>query len=433
MKFDNQLRYATTIIADYKGEMPLHTWLKTFFRDHPQMGSKDRRVVSNMVYGYYRLGHTMKGSTVSERILTGLFLCHDRPQELLQYFKPQWNERAALPLEDKMTVCRQSGIGFDPLEIFPWKEELSEDIDHEAFCLSFLRQPDLFLRIRPGCREAVLGKLAQPPGRLTQDPADLSLSRAGSQDPAPYEFIPPSTLRLPNGFKVEDLFTPDKEVVVQDYSSQRLGSFLQMPFPYLLVSKGAGLPKEVPLSFWDACAASGGKSILAFDLNPGLEITVSDIRESILHNLHQRFRQAGIKNYHSFVANLVAGNAPVAGHKRIGGSQQARGPYDLILADVPCSGSGTWSRTPEELYFFDPARIRSYQAAQIKIARHTVPALGPGAYFVYSTCSVFKKENEEIATFLRDEMQLQPDRIEYLKGYDQRADSMFGARFRRPA
>jgi 16S rRNA (cytosine967-C5)-methyltransferase len=52
-----------------------------------------------------------------------------------------------------------------------------------------------------------------------------------------------------------------------------------------------------------------------------------------------------------------------------------------------------------------------------------------GACFVYSTCSVFKKENEEIAAFIRDSSGLQPDRMECIKGYDQKADSMFAARF----
>jgi 16S rRNA (cytosine967-C5)-methyltransferase len=410
VKFDNQLRHATAIIAAYQGETPLHVWLKDFFRDNKQMGSKDRRLLSNMVYGFYRLGHALRDLPVEERLLTGLFLCNDNPQELLQYFKPDWNQRITHPLQEKIAFYQglQSGQDPDPssddglrvTDIFPWKNELSDGIDHEAFCLSFLRQPDLFLRIRPGQETAVRQKLDQ----ANPSPSPQQSPSSPQQSPPFYEFIPPSSLRLPNGFKVEEYFTPDREVVIQDYSSQQIAPFLQIP--------------SHPNTFWDACAASGGKSILAHDLYPEMKITVSDIRESILRNLQQRFRQAGIKEYRSFVADLTLApfdNTPF--------------PYQIILADAPCTGSGTWSRTPEELYFFDPKKILRYSEMQRTIVSHIAPRLLEDAWFVYSTCSVFKKENEEIAALVREKFGLQPDRMENIKGYDRKADSMFAARF----
>lgn len=435
MKFDNQLRYALNIVSAYKGEIPLHAWLKTFFREHKQMGSRDRKQVSNMVYGFYRLGHAVKTISAEERILAALFLCNGTADELLQYFRPDWNAQAGISLEEKIAIYRQSNPAFKPTDIFPWKEELSDGIDHRAFCLSFLRQPDLFLRIRPGYQDEVLSKLE-----------------------AAYEFIPPFTIRLPNGFKVEEVFTPDKEVVIQDYSSQRIAPFLQPPAqapasarppePTATDQNGPASPAPQtspasvmpagprPLTIWDACAASGGKSILAYDLNPQIDITVSDIRESILHNLRQRFRQAGITQYHSFAADLTMPEAI----KFPGRSPQSG--FDLIIVDAPCSGSGTWSRTPEELYFFDPHKISHYSGIQWKITARLLPHLAKGGSLVYITCSVFKKENEEIAAALsRSHLSAQtgedtrPDdievlnRIEVIKGYDLRADSMFAARF----
>jgi 16S rRNA (cytosine967-C5)-methyltransferase len=420
VKFDNQLRHATSIIAAYQGDQPLHTWLKSFFRDNKQMGSKDRRLLSSMVYGFYRLGHAVKNMPVEERILTGLFLCNGQPLELLQYFKPGWNEKAALPLKERLSFyqAQPEGAGFRVPDIFPWKEELSADIDHEAFCLSFLRQPDLFLRIRPGHEQAVRQRLDQPPGSSSAAAGIISSPR---QIGAPsYEFIPPFTLRLPNGFKVEDYFTPDHEVVIQDYSSQQITSFLQPSSPDVPASLDTSpvADSASPRSFWDACSASGGKAILAHDLYPQMNITVSDIRESILHNLKGRFIQAGIRQYRSFVVDLTL--APF---------DDTPLPYDLILADVPCSGSGTWGRTPEELYFFDTKKIAHYSGMQKKIVSHIAPRLKKGTQFVYATCSVFKKENEEMTTRLREEFGLQQERIATIKGYDQQADSMFAARF----
>jgi 16S rRNA (cytosine967-C5)-methyltransferase len=381
MIFDNQLRSATNIISSYQGEVPLHNWLKDFFRQHKQMGSRDRKTVSNLVYGFYRLGHAVRELAMDQRILLGLFLMQEAPGAFLEYFRPEWNEGAALPLEEKIALLHGAGLAFEVTEIFPWKEQLSEDIDHYAFCISFLRQPDLFLRIRPGYEQQVMEKIAA----------------------VTHELIPPFTLRLPNGFKVDELFTPDKEVVIQDQSSQRIAELI-----------------PTAKWFWDACAASGGKSILVHDLVPGIDITVSDIRESILRNLQQRFRQAGIINYRSFIIDLTRGNS---------GLSTDTLPYDLVLADVPCTGSGTWSRTPEELYFFNPRKIQSYSAAQKQIVANIIPALAKGASFVYSTCSVFKKENEAVTDYIRQQFGLQEERAGAIKGYDKAADTMFAARY----
>lgn len=391
MKFDNQLRIAGTIIDAYHGEEPLHVWLKDFFRVHKQMGSRDRKTVAGLVYGYYRLGHSVREMSVAERILLGLFFTSDRPGEFLEYFRGDWNKAADRPLEEKISLVD----GFDPADIFPWKNELSEGVDHAAFCLSFLRQPDLFLRIRPGYKELALARLSRP-----SDPVATAAVTA-------HEFIPPSTLRLPNGTKVEELFTPDKEVVIQDYSSQRVAAFLR--------ADAAGAPRK----FWDACAASGGKSILVHDLFPDADITVSDIRESILRNLQQRFHKVGIKEYHSFEVDLSKPDPWMPAER-----------MDLVLTDVPCTGSGTWSRTPEELYFFNPKKIPDYQSTQKSILSNVISSLTPGACLVYSTCSVFKKENEDMAAFIRShQFGLRQERAEVLRGYDQKADTMYAARF----
>ena len=386
MKFDNQLRYAIQIIDTYRGETPLHLWLKDFFRLHPQMGSRDRKLLSTLVYNFYRLGHAIKTQPPEERMIAAFFLCNDQPGDLLGYFRPLWLEKTGLPLEEKIAFFQSTseGAAFHVIDIFPWKEELSPGIDHEAYCLSFLRQPDLFLRIRPGGEATVRQQLA-----------------------ADAEFIPPVTIRLPNNFKVDTHLTPDREIVIQDYSSQRVVEFL----------KSADRPPEY---FWDACAASGGKSIMAHDLYPDMEIMVSDIRTSILRNLRARFQTAGIRKYHSFLADL-AKQAPPA----------SAANADLILADVPCTGSGTWGRTPEELYFFDPEKINRYSAIQKKILTNIAQHLAPDASLVYCTCSVFRKENEEMAALIRGILGVDPQRMENIKGYDQHADTLFAARFTR--
>ena len=136
-------------------------------------------------------------------------------------------------------------------------------------------------------------------------------------------------------------------------------------------------------------------------------------------NLKKRFANAGIKNYESFVVDLANKSAIQNVQSKI------------IIADVPCSGSGTWSRTPEQLYFFLERKIEEYSKLQKRIVSNAIAQLQPGGSFVYITCSVFKKENEEVAMYIKENFHLQLKQMEILKGYDKKADSMFVAVFKK--
>ena len=322
-------------------------------------------------------------TSLEEKILTGLFLCSDKSNEILAALKPEWDEKCKLPLDEKFIINSSLLIP----EIFPWKEELSQGIDHENFCRSFLIQPDLFLRLRPGKEKIVLQKLKQ----------------AGID----FRMITDACLALPNSSKIDEIIELDKEAVIQDQNSQRTGD--------LIKSEILNLRSEI--SVWDCCAGSGGKSIMVYDINPKIKLTVSDTRESILANLKKRFANAGIKNYESFVDDLA--NKSAIRNLR----------SEIIIADVPCSGSGTWSRTPEQLYFFQERKIREYSALQKRIVSNAISQLQPGGSFVYITCSVFKKENEEVAMYIKEDFHLRLKQMEVLKGYDKKADSMFVAVF----
>ncbi|WP_315817440.1 hypothetical protein [Paraflavitalea speifideaquila] len=87
----------------------------------------------------------------------------------------------------------------------------------------------------------------------------------------------------------------------------------------------------------------------------------------------------------------------------------------MIIADVPCSGSGTWSRTPEQLYYFDPAGIVPYQELQKKIVGRVIKELAPGGHFLYITCSVFEGENEAVVQYIQEQFGLQVIKMELLK------------------
>lgn len=375
-RYYSYINSAKDILGRYKGEEPLSSFLKKYFSVNKKTGSRDRKEISQLCYCYFRLGKAVMSLTIEERILTGLFLCSNKSNEILALLKPEWNEKINVPLQEKLLIK----------EVFPWKNELSNGIEHEKFCESFFIQPDLFLRIRPGRMETVLNKLQI---------ADLGFQIANGD-----------CISLSNATKIDEVLQIDDEAVIQDYTSQRTGDVL----------KSAISDLKSKIKVWDCCAASGGKSIMAYDIDPNIELIVSDVRESILANLKKRFQKAGIKKYKSFIIDLEKANNQ---HPIINDQQS------IIIADVPCTGSGTWSRTPEQLYFFDEKKIDEYAALQKRIVSNVIPQLKDGGYFVYITCSIFKKENEEVTDFIKQNFHLQIKQMEVLKGYDRKADSMF--------
>src|ERR1700688_3572205 len=161
MKYDNLLRYAVRVLNSFSGEFPLHSWMKSFFRENPQMGSRDRKQVSEMAYCYFRLGHSLKNISKEDRILTGLFLCNNEKEQILEHLRPEWYEQMEVPLESKLEIVRTAFPEFDPLEIFPWKNLLSAGVDHLSYCISFLEKPRLFIRVRPGQDSSLKSKLVK--------------------------------------------------------------------------------------------------------------------------------------------------------------------------------------------------------------------------------------------------------------------------------
>ena len=378
----SHLTSAVKIIQTHKNGEPLVHHLKRFFAADKKYGSKDRKQITSLCYNYYRLGAAKKNISIEERITIAIFLCNNKSNSFLQKINPILHEKIALSTNAKISF-----LNIDIADIFPFQDEIGEGIEKEKFAFSFLVQPLFFLRIRPGKEGMVLEKL--------------------TKNNIKFEEVSTACIALPQGFKTDSFFVPNKEVVVQDRNSQLVFNYLQKSDVYL--------KKDVEV--WDCCAASGGKSILLHDILHGhVNLYVSDIRSNILNNLRSRFKEAGIKNYHAFTANLLEEQSAIPEIK-----------YDLIICDAPCTGSGTWSRTPEQSHFFDAAKIDEYAAMQLKIASNAIPYLQSGGLFFYITCSVFKKENEDVVTALKQKFHLQVLQMEYLKGYETQADSMFVA------
>ena len=396
MKYALSYLQATSIIINaYDGKVSLVHHLKSYFSQYKKHGSKDRKFIGHICYCYYRLGHSVNEIPLEEKIKLGLFLCNDEAGHWAILFDEYWLTHWHSDVKDRIAFVQQQNLDFVPTKIFPWQDELSETIDGKDFSLSHLVQPFLFLRIRPGHEQTVVQRLR-----------DMNI---------PFQKISSTTLALANGTKLDDVLDINREVVVQDYSSQQVASFME------IVKAAFENHQSQPLKVWDCCTASGGKTLLLHDIHANNELLLTDIRESMLHQLKPRLDAAQIGNWKFEVADLTK-DKPYFGQQK---------PFDFIMADVPCTGSGTWSRTPEQLQFFTPKTIEAFAATQKKIVSNVIPSLKENGYFLYITCSAFKKENEEVVAFIQEKFHLELVKMEILKGYDKKADTMFAALFKK--
>ncbi|MGV3685183.1 MAG: RsmB/NOP family class I SAM-dependent RNA methyltransferase [Daejeonella sp.] len=353
------------------------------------MGSNDRRSASRLLYNYYRIGNAFHNLPVEERLFYAEFLCTAVDNPFLQHFRPDLNEKIYLSREEKLDYLAKDER-FNLRDVFPFGD-FSEGINESLFCRSIFIQPDLFIRMHPGKEDLVVSEI---------NATSISFSRLGNY-----------TLALPNGTNLDKIFPddtfPTKPFEVQDLSSQQTLKYFK--------------PNRYE-HWWDACAASGGKSLLLFSEQPDIKLVVSDIRESVLDNLDERFINAGLRTYQKKLLDLTQNPDQVLYHYE----------FDGIILDAPCSGSGTWGRTPEMISQFMPQKIHGFQNLQKAIAANVIKYLKPGKPLIYITCSVFRQENEDVVDYLVSEYGLNLEGKEVFMGYEHKADTMFAARLLKP-
>ncbi|WP_081962451.1 RsmB/NOP family class I SAM-dependent RNA methyltransferase [Paracoccus sanguinis] len=142
----------------------------------------------------------------------------------------------------------------------------------------------------------------------------------------------------------------------------------------------AGLDVKPGLRVLDLCAGGGGKSLAL--AARGAKVTAWDATPARMRDLPARAARAG--------ASIDIAPALPSGQ------------FDLVVADVPCSGSGSWRRTPDAKWRLTEADLARLVAVQAGILDTAAERVAPGGRLAYMTCSLFAAENAgQIDAFLR--------------------------------
>lgn len=371
------LSHIEKIINNYSPPEPLHLALKKHYSANKQLGSRDRKAINEAVFLFFRL----KNFSSSKNFL-----------EILQF------ARTSGMLQNSFLMQAIPDVQLDKPQEMVWPEsvpKLSDGFSEQLYLMSLMYQPRLFIRL--------LDSNYLP--KLIDEFPDAEVYYLDGMD---YPI-----LNLPNGCQLER-HLPAASYVVQDLSSQKA-----------LIKASEIIGSTAPKKIWDLCSGAGGKTLLAKALWPQAKILASDIRPQILRNLRLRVHQYGYKNVQTQVLDSSV-ELPKLSEKGVAGFPT----FDLAICDVPCSGSGTWARTPEQIDFSDDLDLQNYQNKQIAIATNAALLLPKGSFLLYITCSVFYIENEEsVAKIVKQEPSLKLLHQEFIPGIENASDSMFYAVF----
>lgn len=146
----------------------------------------------------------------------------------------------------------------------------------------------------------------------------------------------------------------------------------------------ARVPVTAGMRVLDYCAGGGGKALALAARAPAARIEAHDVDPGRMRDIPARAARAGAR-----IATVAPG--------KLGRE------YDLVLVDAPCSGSGTWRRTPEAKWRLTPGRLEELCALQGQILREAAARVAPGGRLLYMTCSLLSVENTAQAeTFARE-------------------------------
>lgn len=367
---------------------PIPAALKSFFKQYPEMGSGDRKTVSDILYAWIRCRGLWPKEEVSVALLhQSWILVYGELKmgaALIQHYLSGNDQAMKTPSERYFQLFGQAL----PLHLFPDSHEVTSSLDRLELTEAFLSPARVFIRVKSGVEKP-----------LWQFIQELKLP-VRMDGPRTWSF-PIQTSLMALQEKADGWFE------IQDWASQ---DTIQLMEP-----KGGE-------RWWDCCAASGGKSLMLYDAEPQVKLYVSDKRESILQNLSKRFQKAGLRQYSRLCVDLDI-PLPLAE----AGSFPSQ--FDAVLVDAPCSGSGTWRRSPEMAGIWPEGGKEQLLIRQSNILQHVWPYVKSQGKLIYLTCSIYAEENESQVEAFQAKTGALLKSMQYFNRLKEGGDVLFGAVF----
>jgi 16S rRNA (cytosine967-C5)-methyltransferase len=341
---------------------PADALLSAYFREHRQLGQRDRALIADSVYAALRR------------------------RRLLDRVAGAGNARRFV-LATWAALLGANVRELEPLLQAGEREWLAE-VKHESHAPQAFEiecdLPDwLIERLRRRFDDAALLELAK--GLQQQAPLDLRVNLIKTSREAVLERLAAdgigasATPFSPDGVRLADkpainqhpLFVAG-DVEVQDEGSQVLCHLLAPRRGEMVV---------------DFCAGAGGKTLaLGAQMRSSGRLYAFDVSSSRLAKLKPRLARSGLSNVHP--QRLESENDTRV--KRLAGK------IDRVLVDAPCTGLGTLRRNPDLKWRQTPEDVAELGAKQRSILDSAARLIKPGGRLVYATCSILEEENRQV-------------------------------------
>jgi 16S rRNA (cytosine967-C5)-methyltransferase len=334
------------ILPAVRRERSFPTWLQNRLGRDRRFGSRDRRIYRSLAYSAIRHLPWVESAPEALRPAVALWLAGEDPQlaALHAATPPDWPARPGGATAQAVALGGLLGRPISADELFPaWLGAEAPDYAGELRDL-LLTRPPLWLRIQ------------------TSDPSEVDRWLAAEGIPFRlHPHIPQARGLLAEHDLAKSVLYQSGALEIQDIGSQLI----------------LALAKPQPGTRWlDACAGAGGKTLqLASLVGPAGCVDATDIRPAALAELRARAARAGFRNVHT--PDTLSGSA-----------------YDCVLVDAPCSGSGTWRRSPHLLWQTTADDLVRCHERQYGILAAQAGRVRAGGLLVYATCSLARTENE---------------------------------------
>ena len=363
---DNTL--TNKINNNYNIEINLTNWL----RKNRYAGSKDKKEISNIIYGifkryfilkYIRNKYELFGNFSLEITIIYYIFHICKKDELISYFD---DGPYAIKMNQKINDFILQINNLDTSEDEYIKNSLPEWLFkkiHESYstnyrkiCESMFDEAHFDIRVKKGIsRKNIINKFKD------------------------YQIKSEITPISPIGIRI------NKRTLVSHLKEFKNGLFEVQDEGSQLASLLCGVKEKETVI--DLCSGAGGKSLAISDLVEEIKIIATDIDPNRLERIKERAIRLKVKD--KIIIEKEYNSLKLKA--------------DRIICDVPCSGSGTWRRRPEEKLNLDKNKFQNLLDIQKNILNYGASLLKIGGEIVYITCSILDNENkDQINLFLKN-------------------------------
>jgi len=361
-------RYAAAIgiLDDFLSGEPAEKTLSNWARSNRYAGSKDRAAVRDIVFDCLRCLRSYQGASGfsgGRGLVLGHMLANGLQPD--QMFSGEGYAPSPLSVDEIAALenAKPLAIG-EQLDIPDWLVDPLQQalgVNFEAYCKALQQRAPVDLRVNLSKTDRALARTALAEEDILCAPVKTVATALRVQ-------TNPRRVALSMAYR-EGL------VELQDAASQAVV---------------ADLPLDKAQRVLDYCAGGGGKTLAMAAIAPKARLFAHDASPSRLAPLVERAERAGAK------VQLLK-QPPDKGET-----------FDLVLLDVPCSGSGAWRRNPEGKWRFSLQDLDNLNKTQSEILQKTESLVAKSGYLAYVTCSVLQEENElRVAEFCQKNQQWQ--------------------------